>query len=368
MLWIERIAAGVAVVAMGWLAAACAGQTTQPATVAGRNPASASAAASAATPAVHLLAMGDWGTNGPGQRRIAAALASFVGHDSARFSAMLLVGDNFYMKLPGGVNDPVWQSAFEQMYDPRALNFPFYAVLGNHDYRDGKTYNGKDMVELNYAKLHPQSRWKLPARWYRVDFPADHPLVTALMLDSNRDSELALGPAQWEAEKTWLAGELAKPRGTWTICCAHHPLFSNGGHGDNPVLQNDWGKLFVQYNVDFYICGHDHDLQQLQIPRWFTSFVIVGGGGAETTPMRHDDRGPMSRRTTGFGVFDFSPSSVTVRYVTADGQTIHEFQRSKDGQVRVLVEGGHTQAVGNPLEALEGFGGYTPPASQPAGR
>jgi tartrate-resistant acid phosphatase type 5 len=307
---------------------------------------------------VNLLSMGDWGTNGPEQRVIATTMANYVHQTPASFDGMLLVGDNFYVKLPGGVDDPMWQSAFEKMYDPQKLNFPFFAVLGNHDYEDGK-----DATELKYAQQHPDSRWKLPARWYRIDIPKEQPLLTVLMLDSDKDD---LGKDRWAQQKTWLDTELAKPRGLWTICCAHHPLFSNGGHGDNVILQNDWGRLFVKYNVDMYVSGHDHDLEHLEIPRWFTSFVIVGGGGAGTTPMRHDDRGPMSLHTHGFGHFDFTPQAVTVRFINDQGRTIHEFTRQKTGEVKVLIEGGADRAVGNPLRALEGFGGYTPPASQPA--
>ena len=123
---------------------------------------------------VNLLAMGDWGMNNPDQRAVSGALSRFVQQSQKPFSGMLLVGDNFYMKLPGGVHDPMWNHAFESMYDPASLDFPFFAVLGNHDYKDGK-----DAIEMDYAKQNPQSRWRLPGRWYRVDFPQDHPLVTA---------------------------------------------------------------------------------------------------------------------------------------------------------------------------------------------
>ena len=306
---------------------------------------------------VDLLAMGDWGTNGKNQKAVAVAMTGYAKAAPRPFDAMLLVGDNFYMKLPGGVNDPIWQSAFEQMYDPAVLNFPFYAVLGNHDYRDGK-----DAIELSYSQLNPTSRWKLPARWYRVDFPADHPLVTALMLDSDKDS---LSGDQWAAEKKFLADELTKPRGTWTLCCAHHPLFSNGGHGDNGVLQNEWGPLLVKHAVDFYVCGHDHDLQHLQIPNWPTTFLLVGGGGADVKLMRHDDRGPLSRLTHGFAHLDFTPDLATVKYVTETGQTLHQFTRDKAGKITIQVEGGEDKAAPNPLRALEGFGGYNPPTTQP---
>lgn len=301
---------------------------------------------------VNLLAMGDWGTNGPGQRAVARALAQYAPNAAGGVAGMLLLGDNFYMKLPGGVNDPVWQSAFEKMYDPVQLNFPFFAALGNHDYQ-----NGKDAIELEYARVNPSSRWKLPGRWYRIDVPQENPLVTVLMLDSNKE---LLGPDRWAQEKAWLEAELSKPRGAWTVCSAHHPLFSNGGHGDNGVLQNEWGPLLLRFNVDFYLCGHDHDLQHLQMPDWFTSFVLLGGGGQDLKLMRHDDRGPMSRLSHGFGHLEFTTQTATVRYVDEKTRTIHQFTRDKTGKVEVQIVGGHSKAAINPLRALEGFGGYKP--------
>jgi tartrate-resistant acid phosphatase type 5 len=310
-------------------------------------------AAPAASPApvmgdVNLLTMGDWGTNGESQKQVAATMVHYVSAVTKPFDGMLLVGDNFYMNLPGGIKDPMWQSAFENMYDAKVLSFPFYAALGNHDYQ-----NNKDAIELEYAKANPDSRWKLPARWYRVDLPADNPLVTILMLDSDKDP---LGADRWNQEKAWIDTELAKPRGTWTLCCAHHPLFSNGGHGDNGVLQKDWGDLFKKYNVDFYICGHDHDLQHLEIPTWFTSFVLVGGGGADLKLMLHDDRGPMSRLTHGFGCLAFTRQLATVRFVNADGKTLHLFTRDKSGKIDVQIVGGNDKSAFNSLRALEGFG------------
>ncbi len=307
----------------------------------------------AESPKVNLLAMGDWGTGGD-------AMSRYVSQAETHFDGMLLVGDNFYMNIPGGITDPVWQDVFEKMYDPAVLSMPFYVVLGNHDYQ-----NGKDATELAYSRAHPESRFKLPARWYKVNFPAENPQVTVFMLDSDRD---LMGKDLWAEELKWIDAELAKPRAKWTLCCAHHPLFSNGGHGDNGVLQNEWGRLFVKYNVDFYICGHDHDLQHLQIPNWFTSFLLVGGGGADVKLMRHDDRGPLSRLTHGFANLTFNGDVATVKYINADGKLLHQFTREKAGKVTVQVEGGEDKAAPNPLRALEGFGGYTPPASQPAGR
>jgi len=71
----------------------------------------------------------------------------------------------------------------------------------------------------------------MPAHWYRLELPMAEPLVTVLMLDSNRGS---VGKEPWQAQLRWLDEELSKPRkSAWILCLAHNPLFSDGQHGDS---------------------------------------------------------------------------------------------------------------------------------------
>ncbi|HTL30488.1 MAG TPA: metallophosphoesterase, partial [Tepidisphaeraceae bacterium] len=141
----------------------------------------------------------------------------------------------------------------------------------------------------------------------------------------------------WSAQMNWLTSELSKPRkAEWVMMCAHHPLFSNGDHGDNGVLQKEWGPLVRKYNVDVYLCGHDHDLQHLEVPGWNASFFLVGGGGATTRPMRVDKRGPFSQSELGFADFSFTPAKATVRLVDSTGRILHEFEKTRNGKSRVL--------------------------------
>ena len=42
----------------------------------------------------------------------------------------------------------------------------------------------------------------------------------------------------------WLEAELSKPRTTpFLVVMGHHPIFSNGPHGDHKVLIQDWATL-----------------------------------------------------------------------------------------------------------------------------
>jgi tartrate-resistant acid phosphatase type 5 len=271
--------------------------------------------------------MGDWGANNRTQRTVARALADYVSSQkSTTFSAMLLAGDNFYTPLTG-VDDPRWQTMFEQMYDPKILNFPFFVSLGNHDYERGKA-----VFEFAYAKANPDSRWKLPANWYRVDIPADKPLVTVLVLNSNRD---LIAPEQWSAQLTWMQKHLSNRTARWTIAIAHHPLFSNGAHGDNGVLQTRWGPLFNEHKLDLYLCGHDHDLQHLEVPPHKPSFILCGGGGAGIRDMKRDNRGPFSRSSYGFVHLRFTDEMAHAKFVDPSLQVLHEFTRTPAGAIEL---------------------------------
>jgi Calcineurin-like phosphoesterase len=84
------------------------------------------------------------------------------------------------------------------------------------------------------------------------------------------------------------------PRTTrFLAVAAHHPLYSNGKHRDNPKLIAPWDFLLRRKNVDLYLSGHDHDLQQLEFKGHPTSFVISGGGGGGAR--RLDDASPGAR-------------------------------------------------------------------------
>ncbi|NDU79537.1 acid phosphatase, partial [Actinomadura sp. DSM 109109] len=145
----------------------------------------------------------------------AKAMGDFLSSQGVQFNGVATAGDNFYLRL-SSTHDMRWQTMFEDMYDAKKVALPFYIALGNHDYDDGKA-----PIELAYARRNPHSRWKLPGRWYRVDFPSFDPFVTLLVLDSNKPR---LSDLDWERQKWWIEANLAQTSGQhWTICIAHHP-------------------------------------------------------------------------------------------------------------------------------------------------
>ena len=87
--------------------------------------------------------------------------------------------------------------------------------------------------------------------------------------------------------------------------------------------------------VEFDLCGHEHDIEHLEIPKWFTSFVIDGGGGAHTHPLSRDYRG-FSRQAFGFVHFDPHLIRRLLRFIGSDNQPMHTFERTKAGEVKIL--------------------------------
>ncbi len=279
---------------------------------------------------IDLLALGDWGIDSPAQKAVAAGMKSYVERNGLALDAVLLLGDNFYVDLDGGVEDRHWKQLFERRYDPKCLAAPFYAVLGNHDHSGDKA-----RTQIEYSKRNPESRFKLPAHWYRVDLRRSRPLVTLIALDSNPG---ALGEERWAEQTRWLENELSRPeRAPWTICFAHHPLFSDSAHGDDAKLQAVWGPIFEQHDVDFYLAGHDHALEHLQIPDRATSFIVSGGGGYDTYEIERD-RAIFARGSHGFVHLQITPERARVIFLDERGRTLHAFERALAGKV-TAVEG-----------------------------
>jgi len=308
--------------------------------LAGRH--AARAAAQTNANAQHMFIFGDWGAVGniAPQQQVARAMASYATGQAVRPSALFLLGDNFYGRLDGGAESPRWQSQFEAMYPASQFGGPCYALLGNHDYNVEPA--GKAEAQLAYAAAHPGTRWTMPAKWYRFDFPQSQPLVTFLALDSNyqkpTEEKLSLTAEERVAQAQWLKAELAKPRTTrFLIVCGHHPLYSNAG--DSPALIAEWDALFRQHAAHLYFCGHIHDLEHLEFAGHPTSFVVSGGGG---TTLRNsaDTKSTALNRfqqgVHGFTHLEVSEDRLVVRHLDADAKQLHAFAKMQRGDVEFL--------------------------------
>jgi tartrate-resistant acid phosphatase type 5 len=295
--------------------------------------------------ATHLLAIGDFGTTGEYQKKVASAMQRYVADAKFTPESLLLLGDNFYGAVKEGftVESPRWRTMIEEMYPPQSFPGKFHAVFGNHDYHDN---DGGEAVQLAYAKLG-KSRFTMPAKWYRFEVGKEQPLATVLAIDTNlkeisgrkpKDGQKSYGSLTKEEAKEqwkWLEDELTKPRAPFTIVMGHHPVYSNGAHGDTKTLVKQLGPLLEKHKVHAYFCGHDHDLQHLELENRFTSFVLSGGGGARTRKLKNDRHVPFANDVYGFTHIQIEESVMTISHHGIEQNVWHRFKKYPDGTMVV---------------------------------
>ena len=290
--------------------------------------------------ASHFTMIGDWGKPNGMKRQLAVAkgMTDYLTKRKIKPNAMFFLGDNFYGKMPGGVKCKRWKTQFSAVYPPKVFPGPCYAILGNHEYDDEP--KNKIEAQINYSKHKPNTRWSMPAKWYRLDLgPEKDPLITVLCLDSNFSNRRdQLTPEERRDQLQWLKQELSKPRqAPWLVVNGHHPLYSCGHYGDFPEMVAEWDELFRKHQVHFYFCGHEHDLQHLEFENHPTSFVISGGGGAPIRkPDAPKDRGPFVEGVLGFTHLEVTPHQFIVRHADQKGNILHAFSKSPQGNVDIM--------------------------------
>jgi hypothetical protein len=289
--------------------------------------------------ACHMLAVGDYGVverDLKRQKAVADAMTRYVTAGKLKPDALALLGDNFYGGLAGkGVNSPRWDMNVEQMYPASTFGCPMYAMLGNHDYSDEKD-DRSAAAQLAYREHAPNSRWTMPAKWYRFDLPGQVPLASFIVLDTNwaDNGKDYLSAEDRGKQADWVAQEIARPRtAPWLFVLGHHPVFNDGKHGDTKGLVAELDPLLRKNKVDLYLCGHDHDLQHLEFDGHPTSFVVSGAGGARSYELAATERRRFGKSVYGFSHLEIQKDRFIVRHIDANGTLLYAFTKTRDGRV-----------------------------------
>jgi 3',5'-cyclic AMP phosphodiesterase CpdA len=253
----------------------------------------------------------------------------------------MFLGDNFYGPMPGGLKSPRWQTGFSDVYPGADFPGPCWAIFGNHDYHDNR---GGELVQLGYAgSLGRKTRWTCPAKFYRVDLPQ----VTLLMLDTNWESinrrvhgdkrPCWMHEDEREAQLLWLEKELSSKRAPFTIVAGHHPIYSDANHGDTKELVEILGPMLERHGVHAYLCGHDHDLQHMELEGLRTSFVLSGGGGARLYESKDHRAGSTVLDVHGFTHLSIAGEIMTIRHIDPNGKIVHAFTKGVKHDWKILA-------------------------------
>jgi acid phosphatase len=284
-----------------------------------------SVSVAAAAPALNFLVVGDWGRDGSDHQRDVAVQMGVAG-GSIGSRCVFSVGDNFYEDGVKSAADPQWRTSFENIYTASSLQVPWYAALGNHDYR------GVPQAQLDYAKT--STRWRMPTRYYKVagnEVGAPHVdffvIDTSPLVNQYREkvhSVIAENVASQDVptQLAWLDQELGRSTAPWKLVVGHHTIYSGGsGHGDTPETQQLIQPLLEKHRVQAYIHGHDHDLQHIR--RGAIDYLCCGAG-SEVRPVKAIEGTLFCQARSGFATFQSEPAALTFQYRDYEGKVLYQ--------------------------------------------
>lgn len=289
------------------------------------------------SPRLSFLAVGDWGRRGTeAQRAVAQGMARAARRLGSAF--VLTTGDNFYENGVESTDDAHWQESFEAVYgDALPQDTPWYAALGNHDYR------GSVAAQIAYARQ--SDRWHLPARFYtfpllvgaemRAQFFV---LDTTPFLSCYRPggSEPTAGVSGQDPDRqlVWLRRALAASTAPWKIVVGHHPVLNGSPfHGPSDELRSMLQPLLEEHGVQLYLCGHEHDLQHLQHRG---VHYVVSGAGAECRATGASAETCFSQAALGFAALTLTPRALHVRLCDETARVLHHTQIERQRQALVV--------------------------------
>lgn len=287
-----------------------------------------------------------------------------------REATILFLGDNIYPKgMPekGSEDRELAEHRLNiQIESVKSFKGKSIFIPGNHDWYNKGVEGLKRQQEIVEAQLGKNSFLPkdgcsikrinisedivliiVDSQWYITNWDL-HPTI-------NEDCELKTRDLFLEEFRS----EIKKARGKTTLVAIHHPMFSNGPHGEQyslkdylspiPVLgsvknllrettgvvnadltnkfYNDLKKNLVaaakQNDKVIFVSGHEHSMQYLvedHIPQ------IISGSGSKITATRNVRGGQFSYAENGFAILDvYKDGSSNIRFISAKENKI-EFQ------------------------------------------
>jgi 3',5'-cyclic AMP phosphodiesterase CpdA len=196
--------------------------------------------------------IGDWGTGCEDGTGIARQMLSM--HSRTPLDFVIAAGDNIYPNGSGRYFSKHFERPFARFLAER-INF--YAVLGNHDVREGRS----DQCQYPLFNMGGKCYYTLKQGDGLLEF---------FMVDSTDFDSTQAG---------WLEKSLSASTARWKIAVFHHPIYSSGKkHGSDLDLRKKIEPLLVRYGVSVAFSGHDHIYERIH-PQQGIQYFVTGAGG-----------------------------------------------------------------------------------------
>jgi predicted phosphodiesterase len=231
---------------------------------------------------VSFVAFGDSGDGGADQQAVLEQL------QTVPFRFMIHTGDIAY--------DTGTMQQFEDnyfaVYAPLLDSFAMFPSIGNHD--DAGVY--RRVYDLP---------WQGFPNWYSFDQGDVH----FVALDTTQMSQ---------AQAEWLDRDLAANQREWVIVYGHHPPYSSGEHGSSLEFRELFNPILEAHQVDLVLSGHDHHYERME-PQNGVNYVVTGGGGRGTRPVRGADFTAFAESVLHFVYVEIEADQLLLHAIDATG-------------------------------------------------
>lgn len=277
---------------------------------------------------LNFLLANDLGRNGYyDQKPIAELMGNLA--EEVGIECVVAAGDVHHFEGVRSVNDPLWMTNYELIYKHPELMLPWYAILGNHEYRSNT------QAPIDYTQV--SARWNMPDRYYTKVVENDGVTVRLVMIDTSplmdkyrEDTEKYPDACKQDINKqlAWMDSVLTSAKEDWVLVVGHHPIYAETSKEDSERLdlQKRVDTILRKHaNVDMYLCGHIHNFQHIRVPGSHLDYVV-------------NTSGSLSRKVKPIEGTQFCSSETGFSLITADKQVLNLHLINKDGKVLYTVK------------------------------
>lgn len=273
----------------------------------------------------------DLGRNGYyDQKPIAELMGNMA--ENVDIECVIAAGDVHHFEGVRSVNDPLWMTNYELIYSHPELMIPWYAILGNHEYR------GNTQAVIDYSKV--SARWNVPNRYYTFAMENDGVTVRFVMVDTaplldkyREDTEKYPDACKLDMNKqlNWVDSVLSAAKEDWVLVVGHHPIFAETGKDDSERLdlQKRLDSILRKHaNVDMYLCGHIHNFQHIRKTGSNIDYV-VNTSGSLSRKVKPVDGTKFCSSDTGYSLISADKKVLNLHMINKEGKVIYTVTRNK---------------------------------------
>lgn len=272
----------------------------------------------------------DLGRNGYyDQKTVAATMGRMA--EAIDIEFVLAAGDVHHFEGVRSTQDPLWMTNFELIYDHPDLMMPWYAIMGNHEYR------GSTQAVLDYT--HVSGRWNAPALYYTRVMENDGVTVRILMLDTSpmidkyrEDTEKYPDACKsdYRRELAWADSVLTSAKEDWVIVVGHHPIYAytDKSESERTDLQQRLDPILRKHKVDMYLCGHIHNFQHIRKAGTDIDYV-VNTSGSLAREVQPTDGTQFCSSATGYSLITADKGELCLHLIDRDGRVLYTVKRTK---------------------------------------